>query len=666
MKETAVPETHTVELGVWKVALLNDTHWDYKRKWNSLLMALPLFRRLAIDVYTLEPTLSILFILEKIWSGIESAVLLYLSSRLLRIIEAGLISGTVDSVAILSAVAIRLCCVVLAAFLSWASDGIHPALRTRVTTHFELHLMQARLRIDVPTSEEAKSKFNASARHAWTAFEDVVDFLQQIVTTGSELALIVESCRAAESPLFACLCIAKPLYHSFCRRSLWDQAHIVYTDNKHFQRMKSLVQMASDAYRSEVLGSDLVSYIIAEYQKATSSLGHISDEWAEQQYSRRTDPLMRISEAVMGDIPMMYYSVAAIMKPSKFSISSIAILHQSSGTLEWSMRSILRDVIKFRKQCEQLRTLYEADKISNKLIDGCLSYSPEKSQGMSFELRNLSFSYPGSQSTKPALSNVNLTIKAGQLVVIVGANGSGKSTIIKLLARLYDPTSGPDSLIVDNIPISKYRMSELREVTAMLTQDHSLFPVLLGENIGLGCIQHVGDSAMIDRAAKLGGATHCLAKLTEGKDTMLAAMNEAYGFNVPENEAHPLQVELKKLHKNIQLSGGEKQRIVAYVLFASRTFMRFASGKVKFVAVDEPSSALDPEGEALLFGNLIDERDGKTMIFVTHRFGHLAKRADLIVCMKEGNVVETGNHKELVEMNGEYAKLYNIQASAFV
>ena len=78
----------------------------------------------------------------------------------------------------------------------------------------------------------------------------------------------------------------------------------------------------------------------------------------------------------------------------------------------------------------------------------------------------------------------------------------------------------------------------------------------------------MADSAMIDRAAELGGATHCLAKLTEGKSTMLAAMNEAYAFDVPENDAHPLQVELKKLHKNIQLSGGEKQRIVAYVLFA--------------------------------------------------------------------------------------------------
>ncbi|KAK0481163.1 P-loop containing nucleoside triphosphate hydrolase protein [Armillaria luteobubalina] len=315
------------------------------------------------------------------------------------------------------------------------------------------------------------------------------------------------------------------------------------------------------------------------------------------------------------------------MTPSKFSISSITILHQSSRSLEWSMRDILWKVTKFQNQCEQLRMLYDADKIHNNLVDGCLSYSEslEKSQGMSFELQNLSFSYPGSQSTKPTLSNVNLTIQARQLVVIVDANSSGKSTIIKLLACLYDPTSGPDSLIVDSILISRYQMSELREVTAMLMQDHSLFPISLGENIGLGWVQHVGDSVMIDYAAELGGATHCLTKLTEGKDMMLAAMNEPHGYDIPENDAHLLQVELKKLRKNIQLSGGKKQRIVAYILLY-----------------------------------------GKTMIFVTHWFGHLAKHADLIICMKDGNIVKTGNHKELVEMNGEYAKLYNMQASAFV
>jgi ABC-type multidrug transport system fused ATPase/permease subunit len=117
--------------------------------------------------------------------------------------------------------------------------------------------------------------------------------------------------------------------------------------------------------------------------------------------------------------------------------------------------------------------------------------------------------------------------------------------------------------------------------------------------------------------------------------------------------------------------------------------MRFKSGQIKFVAVDEPSSALDAEGELKLFERLIDAREGKTMVFVTHRFGHLTKHADQIMCvfkylpnffvcvlirsnyflisrcMKEGTVAETGTHEQLMELKGEYAKLYNIQASAF-
>ncbi|KAG6844893.1 hypothetical protein H0H93_016324 [Arthromyces matolae] len=109
-----------------------------------------------------------------------------------------------------------------------------------------------------------------------------------------------------------------------------------------------------------------------------------------------------------------------------------------------------------------------------------------------------------------------------------------------------------------------------------------------------------------------------------------------------------------------KVSGGEKQRLVA-----SRTFMRLQDPGIKFVAVDEPSSALDPRGELELFNRLRAEQDGKTMIFVTHRFGHLTKFADLIICMKDGAVVESGSHKDLLALNGEYAALYNIQAQAF-
>jgi len=93
--------------------------------------------------------------------------------------------------------------------------------------------------------------------------------------------------------------------------------------------------------------------------------------------------------------------------------------------------------------------------------------------------------------------------------------------------------------------------------------------------------------------------------------------------------------------------------------------MHLNSGQAKFVAVDEPSSALDAEGEAQLFDRLLKAREGKTMVFVTHRFAHLTKFADVILCMKDGTVAECGTHEELIKLDGEYSKLYNIQADAF-
>ncbi|KAK0191809.1 P-loop containing nucleoside triphosphate hydrolase protein [Armillaria mellea] len=372
----------------------------------------------------------------------------------------------------------------------------------------------------------------------------------------------------------------------------------------------------------------------------------------------RTSPTWEITNNILGDLPIIYCALVSVLHPESLSLSSITILQQSSQSLDWAIEYAVQNINSFRKQYQELKNVYDSSNIKNTLADGDIAYpspsSEEKPKGMSFELRN------EAKVPKPALSNINLSIKPGQMVVIVGSNGSGKSTILKLLSRIYDPTSGPPSILVDGIPISRYRISDLRRATATLTQEHSLFPLSLGENIGVGYSQKVNDAEMIDRSAEKGGASHCLKKLERGKETRLSTLNEAYGHNLPDDPDHPLQIELEKLQKNIELSGGETQRIVA-----ARTFMRFETGKVRFVAVDEPTSALDSEGEFALFDNLIQAREGKTMIFVTHRFGHLTKRADLVVCMKDGTIAETGTHEELMTMEGEYAKLYNIQASAF-
>ncbi|KAG6875992.1 hypothetical protein C0992_001490 [Termitomyces sp. T32_za158] len=195
---------------------------------------------------------------------------------------------------------------------------------------------------------------------------------------------------------------------------------------------------------------------------------------------------------------------------------------------------------------------------------------------------------------------------------------------------------------------------------ASFTQDHNLYPLSLYENIAFGDVSRLTDTAAVAAAAEQGGATEFIAKFVQGLDTILDPRQNVQPINIPDDPEHPLQKYMKRLSKKIDISGGEKQRLVA-----ARTFMHLNSGHVNFVSVDEPSSALDPEAEYQMFNRLIASRPGKTMVFVTHRFGHLTKHADLLICMKDGGVAESGSHEELMKLDGEYAKLYQTQANAF-
>jgi len=358
---------------------------------------------------------------------------------------------------------------------------------------------------------------------------------------------------------------------------------------------------------------------------------------------------------------MVYCAIAAILFPSKFSVASIAILQQSSSTLRSSLEVIFKSSERFRRNLNTLKEIYATSEIQNQVVDGQLSYpqaDPSNDHGMKLEFRGVSFSYPGSVKTSKALSNVSFTIKPGQLVVIVGENGGGKSTIIKLLSRLYDPTSG--DFLIDDRPANMYEMSKLRQATANLSQDNVIYPLSLAENIGLGFSECASNKGMVAKAAEQGGALSFISKLSDTFETQLDPRNKPFILNCPSEKDHPIVQKLEELRKKVDISGGERQRIVA-----SRTFMRFQSGKIKFVAVDEPSSALDAEAELQLFEKLIQLRKGKTLVFVTHRFGHLTKHADQIICMKNGEIAECGTHDDLIQKDGEYRKLYNIQASAF-
>jgi len=425
--------------------------------------------------------------------------------------------------------------------------------------------------------------------------------------------------------------------------------------------MQSLQELTGDYYRKDILAGNISNYIKDEYAKAQIKLGTVSDIDADMQYTQRDTPEYDILSGLIYDLPMLFYAVTAIHNPSKLTIASIAILQQASMSLRQTFDRLLYDVRQFPSHLNRIKLIYDTIEIGNEVSDGELTYPPDNDKppsGMSFDVRDVSFEYPASESTRKALDKVSFSIKSGQLVVMVGANGSGKSTIFNLLNRLYDASSG--NIFIDGQPINQYRVADLHQATATLSQEHRLFPLAVSENIGLGNISSVADLDMITESAKRGGSFSFISKLKHSLSTNLYPPRTAY-IATFRDRSHPLWSIFEKLEKPVELSGGEKQRLVA-----SRTFMRLTSDKVRFVAVDEPSSALDPQGELELFQRLREARSGRTMLFVTHRFGHLTKHADLILCMKDGTVAESGTHDELIEQNGEYARLYKIQAQAFV
>lgn len=160
-----------------------------------------------------------------------------------------------------------------------------------------------------------------------------------------------------------------------------------------------------------------------------------------------------------------------------------------------------------------------------------------------------------------ALNNASMSIKSGQLVVIVGANGSGKSTIIRILCRLYDPTSG--QIFIDGHASSDYCVNDLHQATVNLSQNTAIYPLSLGENIGLGYSAFSSNKEMVMEAAREGGALEFIEKLNNGMDTVLDPLTHSFSSNLHGNRTHPLYTEMKKLDKKVDISGGERQRVAA-------------------------------------------------------------------------------------------------------
>ncbi|KAJ7290176.1 P-loop containing nucleoside triphosphate hydrolase protein [Mycena rebaudengoi] len=534
-------------------------------------------------------------------------------------------------------------------------------MEDRVQLRFQNYVLRHKLGSDLSAVQANLSTEHLSVGSAWVVFSSMIEASTALVGILAQLGYILGTLRSSGHGMaFILFCLAQPVLEFAFRRTLFSIPSIVDTTDPHFLRMRSLRELREQKFRQEIITGDLVGYILQEFRRAVKLLGDTDVTGPYQQYARHGSSIPDLVTQLAGDLPMLYYAANAIWTPTKFSLASVATLHKSEQLLSWTFPHVSYSIRPAMRLINSVKMIYDLDRAAKQKEDGHLAYPPAgrpHAEGMPIELRNVSFSYPGA-ATK-ALNNVSLSLKAGQLIVIVGANGSGKSTVVKLLTRLYDATDG--AVMIDGEDIKNYKTADVRRATASLTQDHQLYPLSLGENIGLGNPEQVTDLDMVRAAAKLGGAESVIAKQSEGLATVLKRPAGAmFSVSVHGTGNTPLSAEWERLRKNADVSGGERQRIAA-----ARTFMRFTSNAVKLVCVDEPSANLDPEAEQELFNNLRAARAGKTTIFITHRFGHLTKHADLLVCMKDGTIAETGTHEELLALKGEYFKMYIIQAEAF-
>ncbi len=247
------------------------------------------------------------------------------------------------------------------------------------------------------------------------------------------------------------------------------------------------------------------------------------------------------------------------------------------------------------------------------------------------EFVNVSFKYP--KSNRYVLENLSFKIKSGTRVCILGVNGSGKSTIIKLLLRFYDATCG--EILINSINIKEYSINSLRRAFSVIFQDYINYAFTLRENMYTSDMEK-GEviRETVEKVLKAVCASDLLEKLPKGIDTYIQRVFDNDGY---------------------EPSGGEQQKIA---------LARAVNRDSKVLVLDEPTAALDPESENNLLYNIKTELANKTIIFTSHRLStvHLA---DNIIFLQKGKVIEEGNHEKLMELDGQYAKLYKMQAEAY-
>lgn len=554
----------------------------------------------------------------------------WLAGRLIDEVAAGIQAGGGDehirTVVILAA--LQLIIFLASSVLQALGNISQQLLQERVSIHVQTQIMEHANTLDLADFENAtyydqlQEAQRESQRRPVQMVSQVFGLIRSLITFASMIALL-----ASLSWWIAALTLLSPIpaFISDSRYG-WQGFGMMRRHSPVRRAMSYLTSlMTTDQYAKEVKLFTAGDHFIDRYNRVAEGYYKETKELLVRRYSAGVGWGSLTTLASSGTF--LYVAILAVR--GQVTLGALTVFTQAANQVQSSFQGILGGIQGIYENGLYLSTLHDLLQREPRIAAPAHPVPVTVPFTQGIEFRNVTYRYP--DRALPALEDVSFTIAPKETIALVGQNGAGKSTIVKLIGRLYDPDEG--EILINGVDIRRYDPVELREQIGVMFQDYATYQFSAADNIGIGNIDRMTDEEAIVSAAERAGADAVIDRLPAGYQTALGKWFEG---------GH-------------QLSGGEWQKVAL-----ARAFMRDA----QIMILDEPTAALDAQAEHELFSRIQELTEDRIALYISHRFS-TARMADRIFVLERGRLTAAGTHEELMARGGMYADLFELQAASY-
>lgn len=598
---------------------------EYKLNWNSLRDVLVFTRRAFALVWTTSKWLAYAFCFFTLLAGFLPATLAYVSKLLVD----GVVSARAlhDPEPAVKYVILEAAAVIALALVQKAIGVTQSLLRAQLGQRVNEMILEKALTLSLVHFEDSEfyDKLSQARRQAsqrpLSLVNRTFDLLQQTLILSTYGVLLWQF-----SPYAVALLFVAGLPTFWVEARFAKSAFQLFTWRSPESRMQTYLEtlIAREDYVKEVKLFGLGELFLERYRAIFHKL------YAEDKALTLRRAGWGYSLGLLSTLALYgaYYWIVQATVAGRLSLGEMSMYLLVFKQGQQAVTSSLSSVGGMYEDNLYLSNLYDFMAIPVEVEATGEKQGPVPGDGLRFE--NVSFTYPGAEET--ALTDVSFHLKPGHKLALVGENGSGKTTIVKLLSRLYSPTQGVVKL--DGLDLQKWDELALRQRIGVIFQDFMRYHFPVGENIGVGDVVALEEQPRWEEAAQKGQAQEVIAALPEGYQTQLGRWFKG----------------------GRELSGGQWQKIAL-----ARAFMRKGAD---LLVLDEPTSAVDPKAEVQIFEQFRKATENQMAILISHRFSTV-RMADEILVLEKGRVVEFGSHEQLLEKDGHYATLFKLQAAGY-